>query len=247
MQTVNEPPASVLEKVRALLAKAESTEFVAEAEALTAKAQELMTRYRIEQAMLDAAGTGPRSRPTMMKITIADPYSDPKSLLLSAVARANGCTAVWQKFFRTASVFGFADDLAAVDALFTSLLVQSAVALHRAGPQRDDLGRSRTARFRRSFLIAFAVRVGERLREAVDATVEEMAGSTGTALVPILERRVAEVEAVANDAFPNTRRMTTRASDGDGWRAGTACADAADLGQGTRVGRGTAPGRHSLR
>lgn len=241
MQTVNEPPAAVLEKVRALLAKAESTEFEAEAEALTNKAQELMARHRIEQAMLDTDGRGPRSRPTMVKITIEDPYADPKSLLLAAVAHANGCTMVWQKWFRTASVFGFADDLAAVDALFTSLLVQSAVALHRSGPKRDELGRSRTARFRRSFLIAFAVRVGERLREAVDATVEEMAGSTGTALVPILERRFAEVEAAAHDAFPNTRPMRTRASDGEGWREGRDCADAADLGRATRVGPAPRP------
>jgi len=237
MQTVNEPPASVLEKVRALLAKAESTEFEAEAEALTAKAQELMARHRIEQAMLDSDGRGPRSRPTMVEITIEDPYADVKSLLLSSVAGANGCSTVWSRWLRTASVFGFADDLAAVDALFTSLLVQSAVALRRAGPKRDEFGRSRTARFRRSFLIAFAARIGERLREAVDTTVEEMAESTGTALVPILERRFAEVKAAANDAFPDARpRRRTLASDGEGWREGRACADAADLGRATRIG-----------
>jgi Protein of unknown function (DUF2786) len=44
----------MLERVRALLAKAESTEFAAEAEALTARAQELMARHSIDYALLAA-------------------------------------------------------------------------------------------------------------------------------------------------------------------------------------------------
>lgn len=47
----------VLGRVRGLLAKAESTSFAAEAEALSAKAQELMTRHAIERAVLDAETT----------------------------------------------------------------------------------------------------------------------------------------------------------------------------------------------
>ena len=45
---------SVLHKVRALLAKAEATPFDAEAEAFTSKAQELIARYRIDDALLSA-------------------------------------------------------------------------------------------------------------------------------------------------------------------------------------------------
>ena len=48
----------ILDKVRALLAKAESTEFPEEAEAYTAKAQELMARHRIDRAVLGATGRG---------------------------------------------------------------------------------------------------------------------------------------------------------------------------------------------
>jgi hypothetical protein len=47
-----------LERVRALLAKAESTEFDEKAEALTEKAQELMTRYSIDAALLAAHVAG---------------------------------------------------------------------------------------------------------------------------------------------------------------------------------------------
>lgn len=52
----------ILGKVRALLAKAESTEFPEEAEALSARAQELMAKYRIDHALL-AARSGKKDEP----------------------------------------------------------------------------------------------------------------------------------------------------------------------------------------
>ena len=42
---------SRLATIRGLLAKAEATEFAAEAEAFTAKASELMARYSLDEAM----------------------------------------------------------------------------------------------------------------------------------------------------------------------------------------------------
>jgi hypothetical protein len=48
----------MLSRVRALLAKAESTEFPEEAEALSSRAQELMARHSIDDAFLAAAGQG---------------------------------------------------------------------------------------------------------------------------------------------------------------------------------------------
>ena len=60
-------------------------------------------------------------------------------------------------------MIGFSADLDAVELLFTSLLVQASAALQRAGGKRDAAGRSRTRSFRQSFLVAYAVRIGERL------------------------------------------------------------------------------------
>ena len=48
----------MLSRVRALLAKAESTEFAEEADAFTEKAQQLMARYSIDVAMVAAASAG---------------------------------------------------------------------------------------------------------------------------------------------------------------------------------------------
>ena len=48
----------VLTRVRALLRKAESTDFPAEAEALTAKAQELIARHAVDALLLDVEDDG---------------------------------------------------------------------------------------------------------------------------------------------------------------------------------------------
>ena len=171
--------------------------------------------------------------PGVRQFRIDNPYADAKAALLSKIADANGCRAVWSKNSGFTTVFGFVDELDAVDELFTSLLVQATAALRRAGSKYDQYGRSRTKRFRRSFLVAFALRIGQRLRETVDATVDVAAVETGTELVPILAARARATLTAAQAAFPETRGFAPSATDGDGWHAGTRFADQADLSAGS--------------
>jgi hypothetical protein len=100
----------VLQRVTALLAKAESTTFHAEAEAFTAKAQELMTRHAIDRAAALDTGRG-GGAVGGRRVGVDDPYAGPRYLLLSAVAEANRCRAVWSKVWGFATVFGDEDDL----------------------------------------------------------------------------------------------------------------------------------------
>ena len=68
----------MLDKVRALLAKAESTEFPEEAGALTSRAQQLMARYSIDHALL-AAQTGSRGeKPPDAAFPSTTPTSRPR-------------------------------------------------------------------------------------------------------------------------------------------------------------------------
>jgi hypothetical protein len=222
----------MLGKVRALLAKAESTTFPEEAESLSAKAQELMTRYRIDAALLSGVGGGPGGR----RIWIDDPYAAAKVSLLSAVARTNGCRAVEIGNLGCVHVVGFSADLEVVELLHTSLLVQAAAAMHAAGPQVDARGRSRTKSFRRAFLLAYAWRIGGRLTEANDATEAAADAERGGDLLPVLRRRDAEVDAALADAFPRLRdRRTTAVTNAAGWGAGVAAADRADLSRDGRL------------
>lgn len=225
-------PPSVLSKVRALLAKAESTTFDAEAEALTAKAQQLMTRHRIDRALVEAGVPASRSTPTGRRIAVDDPYADAKAVLLDQIADANGCRAVWSKGLGFTTAFGYAEELDAVEELFTSLLVQATMALRREGSKHDGYGRSRTTRFRRSFLVAFATRIGARLRNTVAATVTAAGGDTSTALVPLLAEHDAAAERAAATAFPEMSSFSPTATDGEGWHAGTLFGDVAEIGGG---------------
>ncbi|HXL96639.1 MAG TPA: DUF2786 domain-containing protein [Streptosporangiaceae bacterium] len=220
----------MLGKIRALLAKAESTEFPEEAEALSARAQELMARYSIDHALL-AAETGSKDKPVPRRIPVDNPYEAPKLSLLNVVADANRCKAIFMPQVGMATVLGFAADLDAVELLFTSLLVQATSAMVRAGSRSSGDGRSRTRAFRQSFLVSYAVRIGERLTEAAGAAERAVAEETpGRNLLPVLATREREVTEAVEGMFTNlTRTRGARVTDEEGWASGRAAADLAAL------------------
>ena len=228
----------VLSKIRALLAKAESTEFATEAEALSARAQELMAKHSIDQALL-AARSGQRDEPCARRLMIDNPYEQPKASLLETIAAANRCRAIWHGALGMSTVVGFPADLDSVELLFTSLLVQANTAMLREGSKRDAYGRSRTRAFRQSFLISYTIRIGERLAEAAghaeqSAAAEQAAaaGSSGNDLLPVLAARHRAVDDAMDAMFGD--RLTYSASgkrvtDSEGWYSGRAAADLATL------------------
>ncbi|MFJ4185747.1 DUF2786 domain-containing protein [Kitasatospora sp. NPDC089509] len=227
----------MLARIRALLAKAESTEYPEEAEALTAKAQQLMAQHSIDEALL-AAATADRDTPAALRIGVDNPYEGPKTMLLDAVAAANRCRVVWAKEFGFCTVIGFDGDLDGVELLYTSLLVQATHALNKAGSGKD----SRSKAFRQSFLVAYAARIRERLTAATErATSAAAAGrhlrEDGTEeqllpderLLPALAARSAAVDDEVGRLFPKLVSQRVRVSDGEGWAAGRAAADRAAL------------------
>ncbi|WP_248294241.1 DUF2786 domain-containing protein [Actinoplanes sp. TBRC 11911] len=219
----------LLDRVRALLAKAERTEFPEEAEAYTAKAQELMTRHRIDHALL-AATAGKRDRPSSVRIAVDNPYEAAKSLLLQVVADANSCRAVWMKRFGLVAVVGYASDLDATEVLFTSLLVQATRVMTGAGSKTDRSGRNTTRSFRQSFLTSYASRIGERLNAASERIGQEAAASDrGAALVPVLAARTEAVNDAFSEQFPEMTQVPTHVNNSEGWASGRAAADRAVL------------------
>jgi len=115
--------------------------------------------------------------------------------------------------------------------LFTSLLVQATSAMVRAGSRSSGDGRSRTRAFRQSFLVSYAVRIGERLTEAAGAAERAVAEETpGRNLLPVLATREREVTEAVEGMFTNlTRTRGARVTDEEGWASGRAAADLAAL------------------
>jgi hypothetical protein len=216
----------MLSRVRALLAKAESTSFPDEAEALSAKAQELMSRYSIEQALAEPVTPGRRTTvASARRIWLEPPYLGPKTLLVAEVGSANHCRTVSSEKLGFVTVLGAEVDLDVVEVLATSLLVQAARAMLANGTQYSRLGTSRTRSFRHSFLLSYATRIGERLREAAAQTE----AATGTDLVPVFADRAQAVDTLFDSLFATTVRRSFSAGNAAGWGAGRTAADRAVL------------------
>ncbi|GIG60814.1 hypothetical protein Lfu02_51860 [Longispora fulva] len=207
----------MLDRVRALLRKAESTTFPEEADALTAKAQELMARHGI-----DDLGPGADTGPTHRRVAVPPPHDGAKAMLLDAVAGANRCRAVWSREGAYATVFGFPADLDAVEVLYQSVLIQATKAMIREARTRARYGRADTPAFRESFLIAYADRIGARL-DAVSGEV------TPEDLLPVLASREVEVKAAADKLFPEVESVPVSVPSREGWNSGSLAAEQASL------------------
>ncbi|SEF35622.1 Protein of unknown function [Amycolatopsis pretoriensis] len=207
-----------LSRVRALLAKAESSSFPEEAEALSAKAQELMTRHALDRVLVEAVPDVPASR----RIWLDTPYVDAKSLLVHVVAKANRCRAVFDPRWDFVTVVGDEDDLDAVALLTTSLLVQATRAMIA-----DPAGRDRA--FRKSFLVSYATRVGERLDRAAEAAIAE--SPAPDRLLPALASHDLAVESAFTTLFPSVVSKSVTVRSAEGWDAGREAADRARLGE----------------
>ena len=221
----------IVSRVQALLAKAESTTFPEEAEALVAKAQELMARYAIDAAVAQqrrAAG----ARPELRTLRIEAPYITAKASLLASIAHANGVRLVYNRT-GGASLIGFAEDIETVEVLFASLLVQATGAMLRA-PAEEVRGQAKA--FRHAFLLAFAHRIGQRLSEARAVIVEEVAAEGGASLVPLFAARAEAIDELVAQEFPRLRSPKHSISHTGGYGAGRAAANRADIGNRGRLG-----------
>ncbi len=136
----SDPPSALLNRVRKLLAKAEAEGVTPpEAEALTAKAAELMARYGIDRARL-AAARPDTDRPGSRIIDIDNPWAQVRAHLLAGLAGAMRCQCVLLSTPAPGTrihVFGYASDLERTDILYTSLLLQMARAEDRAASSAE--------------------------------------------------------------------------------------------------------------
>ncbi len=221
---VSDADEKALGKVRALLAKAEATEFPDEAEALSAKAQDLMSRYSLKEALAhNDRGKTPAA--AARRIWIENPYAAAKATLVQVVSGSNRCRAVWAEHLGFVTVIGCETDLNLVELLTTSLLVQANRAMLSAGRSGSTQTRSRT--FRHSFLVAYAQRIGERL-DGASASVTAEVKRDGR-LLPVLAANSRAVDELTCRLFPSTVPRSVAVSNGAGWGAGRAAANMAVL------------------
>jgi hypothetical protein len=223
-----------MRKVEALLRQAEDSGATeAEAETFMAKAQELMTKWAIDEATLAQA----MSSDQQLKDIVTDarfvdgPYLVAKRDLLHQVVNNNNCRMFFSDGYRTKirmTVVGFKGDVERAWMLFDSLQIQAAAHLPATPPGYNG------TRFRNSYWQGYAAQIGRRLREVHQATVKQSAAGTDL----VLRDRTALVKNYMDDRF-NLRQSsgTRRTTYGEGVAAGKAAANRSSLGQ-TGVGGG---------
>ena len=241
-------PDALLDRVRKLLVKAEATGVTAEeAQALTAKAAELMAKYGIDRALL-AAERPETDRPADRVIDIGNPWARVQAHLLCGLAAALRCQCVILPHTGPGTrihMFGYTSDIERADVLYTSLLVQMWQGLAVTPiPERVQNARA----WRRSWLLGFVTAVVARVRAVEDGAARQAAspaagGSSRAALV--LADRTEVITRTLRHAYPVTR--TSRVTyTGNGYGTGYSQGQRADIGASrlrARTGRSLTAGR----
>ena len=223
----------LLDRVRKLLTKAEDDGCTPEeAEALTAKAAELMARYGIDRALLGALRPE-TDRPADRVFDLDNPWAAVKAHLLAGLATALRCQCILLTRREPGSrvhVFGYLSDLERADILFTSLLVQMA----RALALQPVPARGGAKAWRRSWMLGFSSAVVARVRAAEEAAVASASASSGPAgggpsAALVLADRAVTVRRQAEQAYPRTRK-TRVTYTGNGYADGYREGQKADIG-----------------
>jgi Protein of unknown function (DUF2786) len=234
METATEatPRDKYVDKVRGLLAKAQGTDNQAEAEAFFAKAQELITKWEIEDAELRAAqdaGTiswviNHRSYPLSSYSPVQDSYA------MQQVAKAMGMEAFEKPYVRGFSkaetvVFGTDDDLDRFEMMWASVSLQ--MIRFMKAEERVEWNRNEQRKFRLGFKVGFGRRIGERIASS-------RSKATGKSLV------LAGKQDALVAALPDNVRVRGIKSDAAANQAGARAADRADINHNERVAGGRA-------
>jgi hypothetical protein len=231
---------ALLDRVRKLFDKANATSNVHEADAFSRKAAELVARHRIDPSRLAAADSGDRVVLEEMALG-RGAYVRARLALLTTIGDHHDVRVV----FRTtpagmiAYLAGYASDVEIVELLYHSLHQQAASQM--AGISRGT--GAATQRFRRSFLMGFANRIGALL----DSTEQEAGRGRAAAAVEstsvALRARSEQVDAFVRTEFGRVRAAAAATpAQATGWHAGAAAAERADVGR-TRITDRRAIGR----
>ena len=233
MTTTAEAPERLLDRVRKLLAKAEAEGVTAaEAQALTAKAAELMAKYGIDRALL-AARQPETDKPDNQIVDIYNPWARVQAHLLCGLAASLRCQCILlpSQEGQRVHMFGYASDLERADVLYTSVLIQM---WHGLAATDVPAGASSVRAWRRSWLLGFAAAVIARVRAAERSAAAAPAGDGASSAALVLADRALVIRQHVARAYPVTRtaRVTYSGSGyGDGYTQGKR----ADIGAG-RVG-----------
>jgi hypothetical protein len=245
------------DKINKMLRIAESTNHPEEADAFIRSAQALMTKYAIDEAMLEAA----RAKSGDFRVSdeiVTEEFVTTGNMLVAfgnlcyhvivnnnakAVLLKNDPRVIGDKMYKNTYILittGFKSDIDRIRFLFTSLQVQAATFEGQWWRENKHLYTSMKRQGfldRRQFLFSYAERVGERLREGRLKGEQDAKKEHGTGMELVLRDRTALVKAEYERLHPNLRTTKQRQAGGSSYshEAGREAGGRADLGS-TKLG-----------
>ena len=232
----------LLDRIGALLAKAESTDSLPEAEALVAKAQQLATLHAVDLATARQRTARRQRREQVAQRKLALGRRGEQGLrhriaLFVSVAHVNDVKVDVARDSTYVLAFGFPSDIEVVEALYGSLATQMTTAATEAirrGDHRRDrywsdaAGGWRTdARvFRSAFNDGFIVTIAQRLADArATALAADVRATPGAAAQPtagalVLVAKAAEVDSFHHETSEARGTWTGGARAGAPWSPG---------------------------
>jgi hypothetical protein len=218
----------IKDKVRALLTKAERTEYSAEAEAFNAKAAELIAKHALDE--LELRSMKPNQFPDEIesrRYVVQAPYSIDRLRLIVNVALALGCIAYYIPQARDGSktatkskdhdtyayIVGFKEDIDMVELMLESL---------NRHQYFTSMGKKKV--WNASFIRGYAARISSRLRTSYNETMSEATGSVAIVLQNKKERLQRKAESLGLVTKPSTRQ-----TDRNAYSSGMSAADRATI------------------
>jgi hypothetical protein len=242
------------DKVRKLLTQAEDPAATPEeAQTFTMKAQQLMTKYAIDLAMISDAADAHEL--VERGWDVPGPYASHKVTLINSVARANDCRVLYSDLGggrKHVQVIGFPDDVEWVEVLSRSLDLQMASALLTA--RRDQPAGVHGRTFSVAFVQGFIAEVTRRLQDARRRAVRDASaaaggsgdgggGSSGPSVALVLAGKQARVEEEFTVRHPRTRTVyqQVRLRSWSGYNPGRVAGRQASLARDSLNGRRRLP------
>lgn len=220
-----------IDKVQKLLNKAQGASTEEEASAFFAKAEELMTKWAIDDAMLRASGKLEKEEIETRRVKIASTYFNVDIQLLHGITRVQDCRLLQNKQGRYAIVIGFPSDIDNVLTMYNLLQIQSARFAREsfktegiAGTPMDEYV------WRRSFRGGFASRISERLREQKVKSTTAAGKQHGSGMELVLVDKKAQVDDFYRQMGSSPARSSRSRHDVHGEMSGRKAGDRADVG-----------------
>lgn len=237
----------ILNKIRGLIAKADSVPGTPEADTLRAKAFELLAKYGIDEAMATRTGTvEEEAGDNLKKVTfkLPEPFAEERMLLVWGIARSLHCAGV-RKSNGTMEIWGVGRHVSRVRFLYNLLLpqmMQGATTVRSENPFAIGVdttrGMSSMNGHRAEWMLGFGDAVSTRLKESEDnAAGLYDKGTGGHAAAVMLLGDFERAMAAMKKAYPNMGSGAARSTGGAGYQDGAAAGRRADVGN-TRVGAG---------